>query len=87
DSVISDPEHSESLCSDSAAAVKIITLISSRQCKHICSAQLIENFGEAICNCITHKSLCGQLHGPTTFGLESQLHGPTKLQKKVEILF
>ncbi|OXU18133.1 hypothetical protein TSAR_010750, partial [Trichomalopsis sarcophagae] len=54
---------------------KTITLNSSRQCKHIYSAQLIKICREAIPNCITHNSSCSQLHGPTT------------LEKKVEILF
>ncbi|OXU21672.1 hypothetical protein TSAR_010171 [Trichomalopsis sarcophagae] len=43
---------------------------------------LIEICGKAIPNCITHNSLFGQFHFPTTFGLESQLYGPNTLEKK-----
>ncbi|OXU32226.1 hypothetical protein TSAR_008020, partial [Trichomalopsis sarcophagae] len=53
--VISDPEHSESFCSDNVVSVQ----------KHnLKFKQTI-----SIPKCITHNSLCGQLHGPITFRL------------------
>ncbi|OXU27536.1 hypothetical protein TSAR_001619 [Trichomalopsis sarcophagae] len=50
---ISDPEHSESLCSNSEAAVQKHNLKFKQTMK-------------AIPSCITHNSLSSQLQGPTT---------------------